>query len=90
MRKTKSFSYDEDKDKKVIEYLNAMSNSSAYIVNLIRSDMNKKSIFTDEQKNEILKIIQQYVNDNELSVTKEENKVDAEVLNALDQFDDMM
>ncbi|MFT8352618.1 hypothetical protein [Clostridium saccharoperbutylacetonicum] len=88
MRKTKSFSYDEDKDKKVIEYLSSMDNSSAYIVNLIRADMNKKSIFTDEQKNEILKIIQQYITDNELSVTSSNEKVDSDILEALGQFDD--
>lgn len=87
MRKTKSFSYDEEKDKNVIQYLDKMSNASAYIVNLIKADMNKKSSFSDEQKREILNIIQQYVNDNEISVTK--SKVDSEVLSALDQFDNM-
>lgn len=86
MRKTKSFSYDEDKDKKVIDYLNSMDNSSAYIVNLLRADMNKKSTFTDEQKKEIVNIIQQYINDNEITATKSTDKVDPDLLNALDQF----
>ena len=87
MRKTKSFSYDDEKDKKVIQHLDKMSNASAYIVSLIRADMNKKSIFTDEQKKEIFNIIQQYISNNEITVTKSENEVDADVLNALDQFE---
>jgi hypothetical protein len=89
VRKTKSFSYDEEKDKKIIEHLDKISNASAYIVNLIRADMNRKNTFSDEQKKEILNIIQQYISDNEISVTESKEKVDSEVLNALDQFDDM-
>lgn len=89
MRKTKSFSYDEQNDKEVIKHLDKMSNASAYIVNLIRADMNKKSSFTDDQKREIFKIIQQYISENEIVVTKSKDEVDSEVLNALDQFDEM-
>lgn len=87
MRKTKSFSVDDAKDKDILKHLDKMSNASAYIANLIRNDMNKKSTFTDEQKNEIFNLIQQYVNENDIIINKTNNGIDSDIVNALDQFD---
>lgn len=44
MRKVKGFSYDPVEDKDVIEHLNKQQNSSVYIKELIRKDMQNNSI----------------------------------------------
>lgn len=87
MRKTKSFSVDDEKDKDILMHLETMSNASAYIAKLIRADMNKKSTFTDEQKREIFNLIQQYVSENDITINKHENEVDSDIMDALDQFE---
>lgn len=46
MRKTKGFSYDDEKDLDVINYLDAKHDFSGYIKQLIRDDMNKNDIRT--------------------------------------------
>jgi hypothetical protein len=89
LRKTKSFSYDDQNDKKVIQYLESMSNASAYIVDLIKRDMNKKSDFSEDQKREIYNIIQQYIDENGITIDASNKKANSDIVSALNQFDDM-
>lgn len=44
MKKVKGFTYDTEKDKDVIEYIEKQPNQSRYIWNLVRQDMNKNSL----------------------------------------------
>lgn len=91
MRKVLSFSLDDEKDKDLIRHIKNQSNASAYIADLIRKDMNAiKSKFTDEEKNEIIKIVKQFLEENEIDVVKtKKDKFDPKLKSALDQFDNM-
>lgn len=60
MKKVKGFTYDTEKDKDVIEYIEKQPNQSRYIWNLVRQDMNKNSL-----KN----LVRQYVEE----ILKEKN-----------------
>lgn len=60
MKKVKGFTYDAEKDKDVIEYIEKQPNQSRYIWNLVRQDMNKNSL-----KN----LVRQYVEE----ILKEKN-----------------
>jgi len=44
MKKVKGFSFDTEKDKEILEYIEKQPNMSSYIKELIRKDMRKESI----------------------------------------------
>lgn len=91
MRKVISFSADEKIDKDVINYLKKQKNASAYIVDLIRADINNtKKNFSNAQRQEIVNIIEQFISENNISLeTRTKKSIDPEIKNALDQFDNL-
>lgn len=52
MRKIKGFSYDEERDKEVIEHINRQQNGSKYIWDLVRKDMETGNL-DDYIKNQV-------------------------------------
>lgn len=42
MRKLKGISYDDPKDKKLIDYMDSHGNASAYVLGLVKRDMEGK------------------------------------------------
>lgn len=72
MRKIKGFSYDPEKDKEVIEHINRQQNSSKYILNLVRKDMNKQEDMIEELVKKYIKKhlgkIETLQNDNEVDI----------------------
>lgn len=88
----RSFSLDDEKDVKILEYYDKIKNKSEYIKNLILSDMKTKSSFTKEQKDEIRELfsdlIKEYANNHELSIDKVKEEFDLDAIDALDQFED--
>lgn len=88
----RSFSLDDEKDVKILEYYDKIKNKSEYIKNLILSDMKIKSSFTKEQKDEIRELfsdlIKEYANNHELSIDKVKEEFDLDAIDALDQFED--
>lgn len=88
----RSFSLDDEKDVKILEYYDKIKNKSEYIKNLIISDMKTKSSFTKEQKDEIRELfsdlIKEYANNHELSIDKVKEEFDLDAIDALDQFED--
>lgn len=91
MRKVLSFSADDQKDKDIIRHLKKQKNASAYIVDLIRGDINnKKKTFSNEERQEIINIIQQFISENDIKLEGKTRKIiDPEIKNALDQFDNL-
>lgn len=88
----RSFSLDNVKDKTILDYYDKISNKSEYIKKLILADMNNKSAFTGEQKNELKKLFSQmledYLKNNEISVDKKTiEEFDQDAIDALGQFD---
>lgn len=91
MRKVISFSADDQKDKDIIRHLKKQKNASAYIVDLIRADINNtKKNFSNAQRQEIVNIIEQFISENNISLeTRTKKSIDPEIKNALDQFDNL-
>ncbi len=56
MKRVKGFSYDTEKDKDVIDYIEKQPHQANYILNLIRNDMCKKD-------NDIEILVRKYVED---------------------------
>lgn len=93
MRVVRSFSFDDEKDKEIINYIDNLKNKSDYIRNLIMSDLNDKSTFTKAQKQELKNLFTEMLTDflenNEISVdSKNEKNFDEDAIAALDQFDE--
>lgn len=59
------------KDADIIPFLKQKPNISQYIIRLIRNDMNK-----DNEKNRIIKIIEEYLSNKNLSSTKVESSIE--------------
>lgn len=92
MRVVKSFSLDSDKDKRIIDYYDSISNKSEYIKNLILTDLNNKSNFTKDQREEIKDIfrnlLEEYLQDNKLNISNVEPvEFDEDAIDALSQFE---
>lgn len=71
MKKVKGFSYDTEKDKDVIEYIEKQPHQANYIWNLVRKDMCK----TESEVEELVrKYIEKYLKDKKIDI-KEESKI---------------
>lgn len=71
MKKVKGFSYDTEKDKDVIEYIEKQPHQANYIWNLVRKDMCK----TESEIEELVKkYIEKYLKDKKIDI-KEESKI---------------
>ena len=76
-RVVRSFSLDSEKNKDIIEKLDAIPNRSNYIISLIKRDLEDKNIiFSEEQKLAIKDIVYQILN---------EYKIDNNSVNKLDK-----
>lgn len=91
MRVVKSFSLDDVEDKAIIDYFNSKKNKSDYLKELIKADMQNHSNFTPDQREEIENIlknfIEDYIDNNELTLKEKNNEFDKDALDALEQFD---
>lgn len=86
-RTTTTVSLNKIEDKDIINKLEKVGNKSDYIKALIREDIKSGSNFTAEQREEVLNIIKEFLKDKEVT-TKDKEKVDEDIVNALDQFED--
>ena len=82
----KSVSFKES-EQSLWDYAETKKDFSSYVKELINQDKEKGFKFTEQQKNEIIRLIQKYA-----PATKEEDiqhNFDKDAVNALNQFDNM-
>jgi len=67
MRKIKGFSYDPEKEKDIVEYINSKANGSQYIWSLVRKDMSN-------QEDHIENLVKRYIDKHLKGVDRTEDK----------------
>lgn len=96
MRRVKSFSVDDEKEKEILEKLDSCGNVSDYVKRLILEDIRKsEEVFSEDQKEAIKKILREMlkgkiINDDELE--DEEDQAVNDLINdddAMQAIDDM-
>lgn len=70
MKKVKGFSYNTEKDKDVIEYIEKQPHQANYILNLIRKDMNKKN---NELEYLVKKYVEELLKDKKMTIKTNQN-----------------
>lgn len=85
MKKVKGFTYDVEKDKDVIEHINKQPNNSAYLIDLVRKDINRKDDLTLEIiRNEIKKYIENNVKFDSFDRVDSSNNLQEDLKNITD------
>lgn len=70
MRISKSFSFDDEKDLDILNYLSNLANQSEYIKKLIRIDMEKSS--TKKKLLQIKKLLDDILEENDITIKKDQ------------------
>lgn len=85
-RVVRSFSLDSEKNKDIIEKLDAIPNRSNYIISLIKRDLeNTNGLFSEEQKLAIKDIVYQILNEYKIDINSI-NKLDKETEDAINNL----
>ncbi|MFR2529793.1 MAG: hypothetical protein ACLS9F_19305 [Clostridium paraputrificum] len=85
-RVVRSFSLDSEKNKDIIEKLDAIPNRSNYIISLIKRDLeNTNGLFSEEQKLAIKDIVYQILNEYKID-NNSINKLDKETEDAINNL----
>ena len=88
-RVVRSFSLDSEKNKDIIEKLDAIPNRSNYIISLIKRDLeNTNGLFSEEQKLAIKDIVYQILNEYKID-NNSINKLDKETEDAINNLVNM-
>lgn len=87
MKKIKGFSYDTEKDKDVIQYIEKQPHQANYIIELIRKDMSNKNDKIEELVKKYVKEILKDKNIETKSNEKENNISKNEVVDLLNRVE---
>ncbi len=84
--RVKSISF-KDNEQDLLDFAESKKDFSSYVKQLIKEDKEKGFKFTDQQKDEIIRLIQKYAP----AAKKEDiqNNFDKDAVDALGQFDNM-
>lgn len=84
--RVKSISF-KDSEQDLLDFAESKKDFSSYVKQLIKEDKEKGFKFTDQQKDEIIRLIQKYAP----AIKQEdiESNFDKDAMNALEQFDNM-